>query len=160
MKIEKKIKLLIWTAVFLACLILDLISKHFIIGIDSEFIPGFISFVYQQNFGAAWSMFSGSTGFLIFVTVLAIALILIYTIFSKTTSTLFHVSLGLIVGGALGNLFDRIVFGYVRDFIHLDFMDFPVFNLADSFLTVGVVCLIIHYIIEAIKGAKSKKKES
>ena len=91
MKIEKKIKLLIWTAVFLACLILDLISKQFIIGIDSEFIPGFISFVYQQNFGAAWSMFSGSTGFLIFITVLAFALILIYTIFSKTTSTLFHV---------------------------------------------------------------------
>ena len=161
-KINKNIKVLVWICVFLLCIIIDLIAKHFTVGIDQDFIPGLISFFYQQNTGAAWSILSGGTGILIFVSIIAIVLIVVYTLFSKTTSTLFHVSLGLIVGGAIGNLFDRIVFGYVRDFIRFDFINFPVFNLADTFLTVGVICLVVYYLIQAIKDFKktSKKKEN
>ena len=159
MKIRKKINLLIWISTFLSCLIIDLTIKHFTMNINEKFIPGFVSFVFQKNTGAAWSLFSGGTNVLIFITIIAIILIIVYVLFSKTISIFFHVSLGLIVGGALGNLFDRIVFGYVRDFIQLDFINFPVFNIADSFLTIGIICLILHYLIEAFKDLKKSKKE-
>lgn len=149
---------MIWAAVILGVLIIDLIIKHFIVGINQEAISGFFSFVYTENTGAAWSIFAGSTWALILISTIAIVLISVYCLFSKSTNKFFHISLALIVGGALGNLFDRIVFGYVRDFIKLDFMNFPIFNIADCALTIGVICLIIYYIIELVK--ESKKKET
>ncbi len=161
MKFERKkiINLLVGALVLLACVIVDLIAKKFTFGIDQDAIPGFFKFFYTQNTGAAWSMFSGSTIALIVVSVLIIILIFVYGIFSKSKNPLFYVSLGLIVGGAFGNLIDRIFLGYVRDFIKLEFMDFPIFNTADCFLTVGVVCLVVFYLVELIKERKAKKNQ-
>ena len=124
-----------------------------------EAIPGFFKFLYTQNTGAAWSMFSGSTVALIIISVIVIALLGVYVFASKTKNPLFYVSLGLIVGGAIGNLIDRIFLGYVRDFIKLEFMNFPIFNTADCFLTVGVVCLVVYYLIEVVKESKKKKEK-
>ena len=160
MKQQKKIGLYVWVVVILIAVIIDLISKHYTNGINQSFIPGFISFKYAQNTGAAFSLFSDGTTALIIISIIAIILISFYAFFSKTESVLFHVSLGLIVGGAFGNLFDRIVFGYVRDFIKLEFINFPIFNLADSFLTIGVICLCLFYLIEVVKEFKNKKKKN
>ena len=161
MKFERRkvINLLICSLVLIACIIFDLISKKFTVGIDKDAIPGFFKFLYTQNTGAAWSIFSGSTVALIIISVIIIALLGVYVFASKTKNALFYVSLGLIVGGAVGNLIDRIFLGYVRDFIKLEFMNFPIFNTADCFLTVGVVCLVIYYLIEAIKESKKKKEQ-
>ena len=158
MKNLKKTCLLTFAVVIFAGLILDLVVKHFIVGIDLTVISGVLSFVYSKNTGAAWGIFSGGTIALSVVTALAVVLFLIYAIFSKTNSKLFHISLGLIVSGALGNLFDRVFFGYVRDFIKLDFINFPIFNIADMLLTFGIICLFVFYIIEAVKEFKKKKE--
>ena len=156
---KKKISVYICVLVVLATIISDLISKHYSFQIDKNIIPGFISFKYAQNTGAAYSMFSNSTTFLIIISIIAIAFLSIYTCISKNESIFFHVSLGLILGGAIGNLFDRVFFGYVRDFIKLDFVNFPIFNLADSFLTIGVSLLFLHYLIEIFREMKEKNKK-
>ena len=156
---EKKVGLLVFAVVVFAGVIFDLISKHFALGINSDFIPGVISFEYVKNFGAAWSLFSGSTIALIIITFFAICFLLVYVFMSKSKSALFHVSVGLVFSGAVGNLFDRLVFGYVRDFIKLEFMSFPIFNVADALLTVGIVCLVVLYIIDWVKESKKKKEK-
>lgn len=161
MKFERKkiVNLLICSLVLIVCVIFDLIAKKFTAGIDAEAIPGFFKFLYTENTGAAWSMFSGSTVALIVISFIVIALLVVYVFASKTKNTLFYVSIGLIVGGAIGNLIDRIFLGYVRDFIKLEFINFPIFNTADCFLTIGVVCLVVYYIIEVVKESKNKKEK-
>lgn len=160
MKNNKKISILLMFCIVFLILIIDLLSKHFTVGINQEFIPGFIKFLYKENTGAAWSIFEGGGISLIIGSFLAIILINIYAVFEKNNSKLLYVSLGLILGGAWGNLFDRLVFGYVRDFIKFEFMTFPVFNVADMALTIGVVLLLIFYIILLFKDGKEKRKEN
>jgi signal peptidase II len=157
---RKKItSILILLCIALIALIADLISKHFTVEVYENIIPGFIRFFYTRNIGAAWSIFSGNILILIIVTTIAVATIILYAIFSKSQSRLFYVSTGFIIGGALGNLFDRIVFGYVRDFIKFEFIDFPVFNVADIALTVGVILLCIFYLIVLIQEFRDNKKK-
>lgn len=164
MKLDKKTKILIClnVAIIAVVLIADLISKHFTTGYDTakSIIPYIINFKSSQNTGAAWSIFSGSTIALIIITFVAIALIIFYAIWSKNKSYFFNISISLILSGAIGNLIDRLIFGYVRDFIQFDFWkSFPIFNLADAALTIGVVCLCIYYLIQIIKEYKNKKNK-
>lgn len=164
MKLDKKTKILIClnVAIIAVVLIADLISKHFTTVYDTakSIIPYIINFKSSQNTGAAWSIFSGSTIALIIITFVAIALITFYAIWSKNKSYLFNISISLILSGAIGNLIDRLIFGYVRDFIQFDFWkSFPIFNLADAALTIGVVCLCIYYLIQIIKEYKNKKNK-
>jgi signal peptidase II len=158
-KIRKLIALMLMIAIFSLILILDLIAKHFMVGIDKDVIPGFFKFLYVENSGAAWSIFSGSGIALIVVSILAIILIVLYSIFSRTESKLLYISLGFVLGGALGNLVDRIVLGYVRDFIKLEFINFPIFNIADMMLTVGIIILSISFVILAVKDSKEIKEK-
>ena len=88
-----------------------------------------------------------------------IVLIIVYAVWSKKQSYLFSISTSLIISGAIGNLVDRLAFGYVRDFIQFDFwQSFPIFNIADCALTIGIICLVVYYFIEIIKEIKEKKK--
>lgn len=156
MKNNKTVSLLMMLCILIVIIIADLLSKFYAVGVDQEFIPGFIKFLYSENTGAAWSIFSGSQVGLLIVSIILVALIIVYGVFSQPQGKLFYVSLAFILGGALGNMFDRFIFGYVRDFIKLEFMDFPIFNLADAALTVGVILLLIYYIISAVKEGKRK----
>lgn len=158
-KKKKIILYIISIAIILTVIAIDLISKHFTTDYSEtkNIIPYIINFKSSQNTGAAWSIFSGSVIALSIVTFLAIALIIVYAIFSKSNSALFFISLSLILGGAIGNLIDRLVFGYVRDFIQFDFWQtFPIFNLADTFLTIGIFCLILYHLILLIKEKRKK----
>ena len=156
---EKKIGLWIFAVAIFAGVIFDLITKHLTVGINKDFIPGVIRFEYVKNFGAAWNLFSGSTLALTIITSFAVLFLLFYVFASKSKNRFFYVSIGLIASGAVGNLIDRIVFGYVRDFIKLEFMSFPIFNVADALLTIGVVCLIVFYIFDWVKEAKKKREK-
>lgn len=156
---------------FALLLTLDLVSKHLIdkslgtVGASKEIIHGFISFIYVHNSGAAWGIFSGRSIFLIIISIIVIALFIAFYVlrlrkFKDKISLWLSVSLGFIAGGCFGNLIDRIAFGYVRDFINFDFMNFPVFNVADICLTVGIILLFIYFIFFYSKEEKLLKTES
>lgn len=157
---KKKIMILAFACVAIFCAIVDLVSKQFVVGINKPVVRGLLRFQYVENTGAGWSIFSGSTIELAIISIFAVVALVFYVVFSKTNNVLFHVSIGLIVGGALGNFFERVILGYVRDFIKLEFINFPTFNIADSFLTIGVVLYCLYFLINAIKEARSKKKKN
>ena len=124
----------------------DLFLKYFTDGMDQTLINGILSFVSSHNTGAAWSIFSNSTTFLIIISIVFIIGILIFNYFYKNKTYFYAISLGLVLSGAICNLLDRIKYGYVRDFIKLEFMNFPIFNIADCAITVGVILLCVYFL--------------
>jgi signal peptidase II len=134
-------------------LIADQVSKILIRGRLGEgeqldLLPGVIHLEHVRNFGAAWGVMSGQKWLLIGFTGLVIVMIVASAREVVRRGKLAAVGFGLILGGALGNLIDRILYGHVTDFFDLDtpvqaLRTFPVFNIADSALTVGVILLMI-----------------
>ena len=120
----------------------------------AEFINGFIGWSYVRNTGAAFGSFSESTTLLSVVTgvVLLIGIILIVT--KKIKSKFCLTCAVMIISGGLGNLIDRIVKGYVVDFIDVQFADFAVFNFADILVTVGSIALMIYVTVDIFKDRK------
>ena len=161
--IKNILPFIIMVSVFVGFLIFDLISKQVVennieLGSKKMIIKGFISFFTVHNFGAAWSIFSGKQIFLIIFTIIFLLLMIFYYIKEKSKSYIFNISYGFILAGTFGNLIDRIFLGYVRDFINLEFMEFPVFNIADICLTVGVGLFMLYIIILAFKEKSGEKK--
>lgn len=130
-------------------LVVDLTTKHFLFAMNyTTLIPNVVA-IYPNggNTGAAFGIFSGNTFALVLVSVILIIGLFIFNNFVKNKNIFYCLSFGFIIGGALGNLYDRVALGYVRDFIHLEFWKtFPTFNLADSFLCIGVAMLAIYLI--------------
>ena len=108
-------------------------------------IKNFFYLTYTQNDGAAFSILIGKRIFLIIVTLVIIALIVHYIKKNNVKDKLNILAFSLILGGALGNLIDRIIRGYVIDFISIKIFkyNFPVFNLGDTFICIGVFLLLI-----------------
>lgn len=119
------------------------------------FIKGFISLAYLRNYGAAWSILQNQQWFFTIITIAAVTGLIWYYVkqIKGNLWTLF--SLVLMIAGALGNFIDRIRLGYVVDMFHLDFISFPVFNVADMCLSVGVGILFICIMKEESNGSKS-----
>lgn len=119
------------------------------------FIKGFMSLAYLRNYGAAWSILQNQQWFFTIVTIAAVPGLIWYYVkqIKGNLWTLF--SLALMIAGALGNFIDRIRLGYVVDMFHLDFISFPVFNVADMCLNVGVGILFICIMKEESNGSKS-----
>ena len=111
-----------------------------------EVIENFFYFTYTRNTGGAWSMFSGNITFFIIITIIAIGFFVYFlTDFDIKKRPLYSVGFALIFGGTLGNFYERIVNKYVTDFF--DFIifgyDYPIFNVADVCLVVGMIMLIV-----------------
>ena len=107
-----------------------------------DIVNNIFSITLVHNTGAAFGIFRDQAAFFVIISGLAIASILTYIIRSGTKSSfLRNIALSLVLGGAVGNLIDRLRFGYVIDF--LDFKVWPVFNIADSAITIGAFLLII-----------------
>lgn len=107
-------------------------------------IPFIADLVYVQNTGAAFSIFSGKVEILSIVSVIFCIGVIVYWILKKPKHPLLCTSVSLMFSGALGNAIDRILRGFVVDYIDVKFMDFPVFNIADIAITVGAVLLVIY----------------
>ncbi len=108
-------------------------------------IPGLFSLTYVENRGAAFGMLSNARWIFIVFTFIVIA-VLIYFIFKKRiTSKLFNISAILIIGGGIGNLIDRIFYGFVVDYLSVSFFP-PVCNFADYCITVGAGLMVIYLI--------------
>ena len=114
---------------------------HLALGESAPLIPGALQLTRLHNYGAAWSSLSGKTVVLLAVTgvlMIAVAWLLIKRIVRHPLG----VTAGLfILGGGLGNMIDRVRLGYVVDMLETTFMDFPVFNVADCFITCGCIAL-------------------
>ncbi|BBP00065.1 signal peptidase II [Sulfuriferula nivalis] len=130
---------------------LDQISKYIILQVfmwgDLLKVTGFFDLVRAHNTGAAFSLFANQPGWQqgFFITVASIAsIVIIYLLRRDTGSVLSKLSLSLILGGALGNLIDRLNHGYVVDFLsfHINSYYWPAFNIADSAITLGAIFLI------------------
>ena len=109
-----------------------------------SFSNNLVDFIYVKNTGAAFSIMQNSTNFLIILSSIAILLMIYYII--KNIDSLFMKEvfcISLLMAGILGNLYERVFFGYVRDFFDLTFMNFPVFNISDVFINVGVFAIIV-----------------
>ena len=122
-------------------------------------IPGLFHFTYVRNTGAAFSAFEGMQWLfaLIFV-VLTAAIIYEYFWKRQPFTTFERWLIAAIYGGGVGNMIDRVRFGYVVDMINLDFMNFAVFNVADCFITCGCILLILHLVFFNKAFWKEEKK--
>lgn len=111
-----------------------------------------IALTYVQNSGAAFNILNNSREFLIILSVVALGVIFGYIIkHAKSISMKSIFFSSLLAAGIAGNLHERIVFGFVRDFFELKFVDFPVFNISDIFINIGVIALIILILIRKTK---------
>ena len=90
----------------------------------------------------------------------AIIAIRLYVFIMKPKSLLLRTSLGFIVGGGIGNMIDRVLLGFVVDFLEFTFIDFPVFNVADSFVCIGAAMLILYLVIDTVKEYKNGKHKA
>ena len=132
--------------IFLDQLLKGYINNNFTYGEVRPFIPHILSFTKITNTGAAWSIFEGKINFLFFLSILVI-IILVYIIYKeKDKPKLFQIGIMLILSGTIGNAIDRGLHKYVIDMFKLELFDFPIFNLADTYITVGVILLIIYII--------------
>lgn len=136
---------IITALVILVALFWDMFFKIITDGFKIDLISGFFWIESSHNYGAAYGIFSGQTVLLIIITIIMLGLIFAYNWFQKKKTIFYCVSLGLICGGAIGNLVDRIFLGYVRDFIKFSFFSFN-FNIADACLTIGVILFAVYLI--------------
>ena len=128
--------------------VIDQITKYLTVTLiplfsQAEFIPGLLSLTYVQNTGAAFSMFKGMQWmFAVIFLVMTLAVVLEYYKYRMPFTTFERWCIAAIYGGGLGNMIDRVRLGYVVDMIKTDFMNFPVFNVADCFITCGCFAMI------------------
>ena len=120
-------------------------------------IENIFHFTYVENRGAAFGMLAVHRWVFMILSVVGIAAIFVYLTVTKPKSWWMRLALCFIVGGGVGNMIDRIARGYVIDFIDCRFIDFYVFNVADSFVCVGCAMSIIAVIIDEVRERKLKK---
>ena len=144
----------------------DLLTKHFIFrllpDLHSEpfrFLNGMLQIVHSENRGGVFGLGQGSTLWLIFG-VAAGAAVIWFAFRKESSPVLIQIALGLVLGGAIGNVFDRVALGYVRDFIDVSWSGhhWPAFNVADSGICVGAVILAL-YAFFSKKPAEGKRSE-
>ena len=128
--------------------ILDQLSKIYI-NLNYERVLNKDLFIFSinfvRNYGAAFNIFEGSRFFLSFISIIS-TIILSYFIFISETKLINKYGLSFILAGTIGNGIDRILNGYVIDFIEVKIIDFPVFNIADIVINIGALILIISYL--------------
>jgi signal peptidase II len=142
-----------WLVLALAVVLLDQFTKVLILGYyklgDTTYVTSFFNVVRAHNTGAAFSFLAAASGWQrwFFTAIgVAAAIFIVWLLRSHAGQKLFSFALACILGGAVGNVFDRLVHGYVLDFIQVHWHDtyyFPAFNVADSAITVGAVCLVL-----------------
>lgn len=141
--------------------LIDFLSKNFVINNfellkSIELIPNFFYITYLQNTGAAWSMFRNGSLFIAIISFIIFILISNYIKKLKLENIWSIISFGFLLGGILGNFIDRVVYGYVIDFLDFKIFgyDYPVFNFADIMIVVGTIMIAI----KIIRGDKDANK--
>ena len=156
--------MLIWTLIIAGIIFLDQLSKWLTVinlGLHETFplIEGVFHFTYVQNTGAAFSMFNEPDERWIFMSISTVAIIglSVYLWFNRNGSKLLCVALCFIIGGGIGNMIDRCILKYVIDMLDFRLINFAIFNVADSFVCVGVGLFALAVIREEFKEIKKQK---
>ena len=131
-------------------LVLDQITKFIIassmkVGDSFEVIPNFLNITSHRNDGAAWGILSGKMSFFFIITIIILVVLIVFYIKEAKNNLLMQIAISLLFAGALGNFIDRVLHGEVVDFVdtYISGYNFPIFNVADSSLTIGVLLIII-----------------
>ena len=133
-------------------LVTDQVSKHFVIELlhtgafPLTVIPGVIEFDFVANTGVSFGLAQGFGSVFVLLAAVIVAVVVAYLARARVVSWFEVVGLGMLVGGAVGNALDRALLGFVIDFIATTFIDFPVFNIADIGITVGVALAFVGYL--------------
>ena len=155
---QSDMQLIAWTVIIVTSVLFDQLSKSAVLnspiadGMRAELWPGFIDFRYTRNEGAFFGMMDDKTLLLIIVSGIALIGIAVWVFVErKRIHPLTGIAVSMIIGGGIGNEIDRIAMGSVTDFIHFDFdfpvlHEFPIFNIADIYVTIGAVLLIVSVI--------------
>ena len=142
---KNKIIFLVSIIVFIVDIISKILVSNFMLEDQSiKIINNFLYFTYAKNTGIAFSFLEGNMLFIISMTLIIVVLLIKY-VYNKKLDVKEKISYGLVLGGAIGNLFDRIVYGYVIDFIDVYIFgyDYPIFNVADSCVVVGIILILL-----------------
>ena len=157
--------ILVAVVVIPTIIILDQITKSMIWNrygpggdaIEAEYLGGLLTLHFVRNTGAAFGLFQGQTGILTVAIFVAIGFLVAFFIKNARESALIALALSLLVGGAVGNLIDRVQHGYVIDWIKLP--NWPSFNVADSSITVGVILLFVTIIVQDMQEGARQVRE-
>lgn len=157
-----------WLLLSVLILVADRVSKDIFEGTLSmyqriEVIPGYFDWTLAYNTGAAFSFLADAAGwqrwFFAAIAIVVSVVLVVWLKRLKRHETLLAVALAMVLGGALGNLYDRVVLGHVVDFILVHWQNrwfFPAFNLADTFITIGAILLAL----DMFKSDKSAKEDA
>jgi len=150
-----------WLGLALILLIADQFTKTLILGYyrlgDSTYVTSFFNVVRAHNTGAAFSFLADGNGWqrwLFTVIGVVAAGFILWMLRSHAGQKLFSFAMACILGGAIGNVIDRMMHGYVVDFLdfHLQGRHFPAFNVADSAITIGAICLVLDELLRVRRG--------
>jgi signal peptidase II len=150
---------MIYIIVIILGFILDRISKIYAINnfIDNPYDGSILNFTYLENRGAAFGILQNNRLFFIMLTMTVVGYLIYYFIkHYKTNTSLLNIAITFVITGAVGNFYDRLIKTYVVDFIEFSFINFPVFNVADIFVTVGSILIII-YLLFFEEGEKNER---
>ena len=121
------------------------------------FLPNVFHFTYIRNEGSAFGMFAENRWVFLILSTVGIAAVLFYLIKFRPKEKLMWIPLSMIAGGGIGNMIDRLYLGYVVDFIDVRLINFAVFNVADSFVTVGAFLFMGYMIYDTVQEYKREK---
>ena len=151
----------VWLIILGICIILlDQITKVILIGKNITVIPNVLNFTYTENTGVAFGIGSNNLLFIIIVNIIVLGMIIKF-IKEREEQVNFSIliSLILILSGGIGNLIDRIVRGYVIDFIDINLFNFPNFNIADISISIGIISLIFILCNSILKEKKAEEEK-
>lgn len=146
-------------------LVADRVTKYFVVSgtqlNDSfELIPGFIGFWHVHNKGGAWGFLDGYTWILLSITIIVMIICFAMLLKHGLKNKLLFWAITLVLSGGIGNMIDRIFNGgVVIDFLHFEFIDFPVFNIADCAIVLGGGLLILYFIVDFVKERRELKRQ-
>lgn len=131
-------------------------------GTGVSVIDNFFYFTYATNFGGAWSLFEGHTWMFILAAVIAVGVLGYFFMQTKIEDRFTRFGLIMVLAGAIGNCIDRVLYGFVRDFVDLIILgyDFPIFNIADVCICLGTFFVIIEIFEEEWIAWKQSRKSS
>lgn len=140
---------------------LDQLSKYLTVqeialGEVVSLVPNVLSLTYIRNSGAAWSILEDQMIFFYVITVVVVGALIYFLHTEGKKSPIASTGIALIMGGAIGNFIDRLHLKYVIDMIRLEFINFPIFNVADMALTIGVIILIGYIVYDELVKKKVK----